>query len=1670
MTLAGCAVFVAALLVFAFSQRRRDIPVTPQDTAAPQHAEVSFGPVQTAAATPPARTPFDFRHVVMNTAGDAPEICFHFSQKLNMAAEAHYADYVALAPAARVSVQTAGDNLCLGGLAYGTDYTVTLKKGLPSETGMRLEVDQSVPVSLGDRPPLVDISGDGFILPRAVAHGITIQTVNVKRVRIHVMRLSDRLLPASSARRGVSGINLEQTRIPPYELRNLLDDSTSMIWTGTMDVPQDHNRTVATAFPLSEVIKPGMVGAYLVVAEDDAHALADSKWITRGNNDDDDDRDYQGKAAHWVIATDIALTTFSGTGGLDVQARSLTAATPLGGISLDLLSVGQDVLGEANTDAQGMVHFAPGLLRGTGAAAAGKVVAHGPGGDFTMLDLSRPAFDFSDRGVTGRPSPAPLQAFLYTERGIYRPGQNVELMALFRDRLGGAVDRPLTLVLRRPNGMEAKRFSLPAQQDAGFHQTIPLTATAARGTWTVEALADPAGAAIGRVSFEVQDYVPQQLKVTLAPIAAALLAGEKLSLDVQGDFLYGAPAAGLHGQADLRLTRDPDPVPAAKGWQFGLADEQVEDKTQTVDLPDADAKGHVHTDVALDMPKTLPQTPLKVVITAGLFEPSGRQVNDTAEAKLRTGAVLIGLHPRFSAEGAAIDQAAAIDIRAFAADGTPVARPGLAWRVVEEQRLFDWFEEDGGWHWHYHIQDHDIEAGRIDATAANGATIARHYDWGYYRLIVTDTVSGATSSQRFTVGWQSSANADVPDKLDIAADKPVLPAGGTTSVHIQAPFAGHARIVVANDRVIETREVEVAKGSNDVQITQNADWGAGAYVLASLYRPLRLAGAHLPARAVGVAWIATDAGPRRLAVDIGAPPLMRPQTDVTVPIHVGNVPAGEQAYVTLAAVDEGILQLTRFITPDPVGFLFGKRALGIAMRDDYGKLLDGSADPGQISGGDEGIGGAGLPVVSTRTVAIFNGPVALDADGNAKITLQPGDFEGQLRLMAVAYTAHGVGAAQKTLIVRDPVVADIAVPRFLATGDTAQLAVTLNDTDGAAGTYKLAVDIGGAARAASQADFATPLEPGKRFSASLAIAAEAEGVADIDAKLTGPNGLAVHRSWHISVRTAHAPITLIQTAWQAKGAPFAISPDRLKPFVPGSLSVSLGYSGFGGIDVPSLLQSLYRYPYGCTEQLSSSAFPLLYANDPALLGKLPHDQAVHERVQQAIDTILDRQDESGEFGLWRANDGEASTWVVVYAVDFLTHAKEAGFDVPDSALKRAATFLRRAVNGELHETAYRYYAQGTAVTRAYANYVLARLGRADLGDLRRTHDDVAFVSKDGFSAWRNGDDTLEPLALGHLAGALSLMGDHARAADAFQKALENLGNIDARSWPAWWFDWSYSTPLRDTAGLIAIAADTGQEDVLKPLLDRLSRADPDPARLNTQEQASLLAAAHALNKGIGTLTLTVNGKPAAYSATPALSPTPADIAAGYSVVNTSGRALWRTLAITGGPREAAPALSAGYTLDRIVTTLQGKAFDLKKLRQNDRVIVELHGFLTGDSLNHRTVIVDMLPAGLEIEAPIVKDTEYAFLGPLSNTRVREARDDRFVAALDFGEDLVNWRYQIEETNDDKPHLENDEFRVAYVARAITPGHFTIPEAVVQDMYRPAFMARTAAASLDIEKR
>ena len=1652
--LAGISIVVVLLAALgaAFLWLRPATPPTGPEATVPRSATTAASATAStdAPAVEPAAAPgpFGFVRVVTDLTKPQASACLMFSRPLDAKPEIHYGDWVKLTPAADARVRVADKALCFDGLSLGKRYKIAIASGLPAADGSHLAEPADSEVDFGDRAKLVSFPGQGFILTRNAPAGVTIDTVNIDSVAIELLRINDRLAPRMIDNLRSSTLNYR------YALENLVDQSARPLWSGTMETKGVHNEVVHTGFALSKVAEPRQPGVYVVVAAN-AQGLkprdADHQFLWQRS-------DTYEFSSQFVIQTDIALTTVTAADGLHVFARSLATAAPLGDIDIQLQARDSQVLGSAKADANGHALFAPGLMRGTGAGTANIVVAYGQDQDFALLDVTQPAFDLSDRGVTGRDASGALDAFVYTERGIYRPGERIHAVALLRDRVGKAIENgALTLTLRKPNGVTFRKALLEPQAAGGFRLDFDLPDTASRGVWRIEA-SDADGTAIGTTSVEVQDFVPQRLKVTAHAPVAKLHPKDPVEIQIDGRFLYGAPASDLGAEAQMNIAVDPAPFPqSAQGFRFGVPDDSFKPQEIELDAKNSDADGHAVATGKLDVAPP-PNVALKAIVTAGLQEPGGRVTSDQVSLPIRLSRLMIGIRPRFKDGRVREGDEGGFEVIAVDEDGKPQAAH-LHWTLIERIGHYDWFQSGGRWSFHRTDTEKPLASDDMEATPDRPSVIVRKFDWGEYRLVV-EGPEGAAASYSFHSGWMETAgSADTPDKVDVTVEHDRYKPGETARLRIVPPYAGKVRLMLARDKVFDIRELDVPREGTTVEVPVGTDWGAGAYALASLYRPADGGKGHLPVRAIGLAWIGIDPGAQLLNVSVRLPDKVTPRQTIELPVTVAGGTSGEQVYLTLAAVDEGILQLTRFKTPDPAAFYFGQRRLAVEIRDDYSRLLDGAqGQSGVLHVGGDAFGGKALPVVPTRSVALFEGPIKLAADGTAKVPVSIPDFEGELRVMAIAYSRSGVGRGEAPLTVRDPVVPDAALPRFLAPGDEGRMTVLVDNRDGEAGNYQFETMVEGTARLPDPKPWSFALAKGERKVTTIPIAGVSEGVAKVTATLTGPNGLKIVRDWSISVRSAHYPITLETVALQHQGESFTVDRHTLDAFVPGSVTTQISYSKLAGIDVPGLLQSLWRYPYGCTEQLASTAFPLVYYDDPTFSAGAADKSAIRGRVQSAIDRIVDRQDPEGTFGLWRAGDGLSSDWLNLYALDFLLHARAAGFDVADNTVERSYANAEALLRG-----ADRYgdnsVSRGGPDAVAYAAWLLAPAHRVDLGRLRQIHD--ALQSRPSLISWSPGPNTeADPMALGQLSGALSILGDRSRGASAMRLAVVN---IERPTVALWWERLFYWSRLRDAAGMLAIASESDQLGAVRSLVPRLQSLSKTPDLLTTQEKAWLLVAAHAVTAGDAPVGLTLNGKPLeGPHGQAAFMPDATEIAAGYTVTPTT-HDLWRTLSVHGSPSAAPSAMAAGLHLKKLYFAMDGTPLDPANLPQNRRFIVSLEGG-SDDQALHRLALVDLLPAGWEIEAVLRPGQAPDFLGDLTRLRVSEARDDRLVAALDLGEE--GYRYYRFWQSDDEKNVDDEakkgKFRVAYVVRAVTPGSFTLPEAVIEDMYHPGTMARTAA--------
>ncbi len=694
--IAAAMLLVIAVSVVAWQARRGGHPDAPAVTAsapAPVAAPTP-APAPTPAAAPapaPVVVAFGFVRVVADLTHARPGACLNFTRELDPRADIHYQDYVKIAPAPDAQFRVQDKSLCVEGLALARKYKIDIAAGLPARDGSKLTEAATANLDFGDRPKMVGFGSTGYILARdTAAAGLTIDTVNVESVTIEVLRVGDRLSPTM--------LKSLRTDAPAYEsaLTDLVDQSARPVWSGTMETKGPRNEVVHTAFALSQVVDANrQPGVYVVVAANTADLKArdkDKQFLWQRS-------DSSQFVAQVVVQTDIALTTVAAADGLHIFTRSFGSAAPVGGIEVQLLARDSQILGKAITDAAGHAVLPPGLLRGSGAASANTVVAYGPNQDFAILDVTQAAFDLSDRGVTGRDVQGPLDAFVYTERGIYRPGEEIHAMALLRDRVGTSVDDGgLILLLKRPNGVVFKRSVLTPQPAGGYRMDYTLPDTASRGVWHVVAT-DADDKTIGETAVEVQDFVPQRIKVTARTDATTVRPGDAVTVALDGRFLYGAPAGGLGAEGHMNVAVDPAPFPqSAQGFVFGLDGKDFKPVEADLTGEASDDQGHTVVTGKLELTAP-PNVALKATIIAGLQEPGGRVTSDTVALPVRTGKSMIGIRPRFKNAQVAEGEETGFEILAVDNNGKPLAGR-LHWTLIRQIHHYDWYRSGGRWTYH----------------------------------------------------------------------------------------------------------------------------------------------------------------------------------------------------------------------------------------------------------------------------------------------------------------------------------------------------------------------------------------------------------------------------------------------------------------------------------------------------------------------------------------------------------------------------------------------------------------------------------------------------------------------------------------------------------------------------------------------------------------------------------------------------------------------------------------------------------------------------------------------------------------------------------------------------------------------------------------------------------
>ncbi|MEY8842278.1 alpha-2-macroglobulin family protein, partial [Cribrihabitans sp. XS_ASV171] len=1179
---------------------------------------------------------YGFRITGSQVESDAasPRICAEFSEPL-VKAGVDYEPFVQL-PSETLVVQPQDRQICVDGVEHGSRYRLTFRAGLPAASGETLHKDVTITHYVRDRSPSVRFPGRTYVLPKAAEAALPVETVNLSALDLSLRRVSDRNL-LRAMQEGFFGRPLSYWQEQQFE-----GEIAEEVWTGTAQVGQELNRAVTTRLPMGEAIADQPAGIYALTAS------------VPGADPYDDPG-----ATQWFVLSDLGLASYSGSDGLHVSVRSLADAAAREGVEVQLVSRANAVLGTSITDAQGFARFAPGLTRGTGGAAPAMILASADK-DLNFLPLTDPAFDLSDRGVEGRAPAGPVDVFLTTDRGAYRAGETIHVTALARDGETRAIpDLPLTAILTRPDGVEYRRTT-SAQGKAGGHVfALPTGPAAPRGTWRIEVKADPEGAALATQTVLVEDFLPERIDYDLSLPDAPLRPGDSPPLSISARYLFGAPGADLtiDGQVILRPA---DTVEGFPGYRFGRYDAPAAPQATQFGGARTDAQGKAT--VAIEIPESPTQgQPLTAEVIARVADGSARPVERRLSAPVRPEGPVIGIRPLFE-EMVPEGGEARFDLIALSPDLTPTPMQ-VRWTLNRVETRYQWYQLYGNWEWEPTTRRTRVATGEV-ALGGDPVEIAQPVEWGRYELVVERTdgayVAAATD---FHAGWYQAADAAAtPDRLELSMDRETYAVGDTAQLRIVPRMAGTALISVLSDKVIARQAVEVAEGATTIPIPVTEDWGTGAYVTAAVIRPMDVSAGQTPARALGLAHASVAPGVKALSVAIDAPETTEPRQTQSVRVTVAGARPGEEVWMTLAAVDLGILNLTGFDSPDPQDYYFGQRRLGVEMRDVYGRLIDSmNGAMGTIRSGGDADAGMRMqsPPPTQELMAQFSGPVQIGPDGSAEIPIDLPDFNGTVRLMAVAWSPTGVGQAEADMTVRDPVVVTATLPRFLAPGDSARIRLEVTHADGPSGQMHLALtDPAGLQLGSQPGRFS--LAQGAKTVFELPVTAQQVGDPRITLTLTTPDGRDLTQTLTLPIRANDPEIAETRRFALGAGDSFLFSADVFADMRPGTARAMLSAGPLAKFDAPGLLARLDRYPYGCTEQVASQAMPLLYLSSVAQATGLGTEPALTARIDAAISRVLSRQAGNGSFGLWRAESGDF--WLDAYVADFLSRARAQGHE------------------------------------------------------------------------------------------------------------------------------------------------------------------------------------------------------------------------------------------------------------------------------------------------------------------------------------------------------------------------------------------------------------------------
>lgn len=1017
-----------------------------------------------------------------------------------------------------------------------------------------------------------------------------------------------------------------------------------------------------------------------------------------------------------ILASDLGLIAKVGNNRkLTAYVTDLRTTKPISNAYVEVYDYQQDLIETITTDAEGKIDIdlqrKPFLM----------VASRGAEKGYLKLWDAR-SLSLSNFNVGGAKVQRGIQGFIYGERGVWRPGDNIYLNFILEDPDQNLPeDHPVIMELVDPSGNVKTRKVETVSTEGFYHFPLKTDDDDQTGNWL-------ARVRVGGTTFtkriKIETVKPNRLKINLKFDKDRIsVADNSLKGDLNVQWLSGVPAKNLKAEFDLFLNAATTKFDDYPNYMFDDQAKEFSAETESVYSGTIDETGHAKVNVSLNKKTSAPGM-LMATFSGKVFEPGGDFSIDQFSIPFYPYSSFVGIkRPEGDRRGQLLTQKDhQLEIVSVDSDGNPINKQGLVLEVFKLNWRW-WWDRSNDNLAYYISRNYNSPYHRESIKTVNGKASVKlnipNRDWGRYYVRVRDTDSGHSSGAVTYFDWPGWADESRPGGaalLNFSTDAEDYGVGEKVKVNIPASTEGRALVSIENgSKVVASYWLETQNGANEFEFITTREMVPNAYVNTTLLQPHAQTRNDLPIRLYGVVPINVTDPATKLNPEIELSDVLEPESEVTVSVSEQN---GNPMTYTIAVVDEGLLDITRFRTPNPWNTFFARQALGVKTWDIYENVIgafDGDLSKLLALGGD-GTGAKPAKVKANRfkPVVVHLGPFKLDKGKSAKHSFTMPNYVGSVRTMVIAGYQGAYGKAEKATPVRKPLMVLGTLPRVVGPGEKIKLPVNvfvlepnLKHVEVTVKGNPLLKIVGGGSLDVKFDEIGDQIVD---FEFEVA---EALGVGEVEIIAKAGNETATFKV-EVQVRNPNPEVTDVSETVLQAGESWSNTFEQVG--MVGTNEVSLELSVIPPINLSKRLKYLMRYPHGCIEQTTSSIFPQLFLSDITELSQT-EQLRIQGNVEAGIDRITKFQTALGGFAYWPGQSDD-NDWGTNYAGHFLLEAKDKGYFIPSKLLSGWTKYQRKRARSWS-----RYSAYNDDLMQAYRLYTLAKAQAPELGAMNRLRED-----------------------------------------------------------------------------------------------------------------------------------------------------------------------------------------------------------------------------------------------------------------------------------------------------------------------------------------------------------